>query len=87
MKRVACHLLYFPSGESRILRIIDLDASGLYAGDVPLDGEKAGVLWLGGVCVLLPQGMEPRPGESVAGILTRAWRGYGEKSLRLWQAC
>ena len=64
--------------------VVTTDSRGVYVSRSFLSGESPGVSWMGGVGVLLPAAVCPRPGDSVASILEKA--GGASAPWRLWKA-
>ena len=83
----ACHRLYFPDGTFRAFRVVGVDGDGCYAGDAPLEGEQAGVAWIGGCCLLCPEGRLLRAGSTLAEACRPASCGDVSPRWWLWQAC
>ncbi len=90
MKRFACHRLYFFTGEVHDYSICEVDDKGSFLACYPFSEEPAGVVWLGGVCVLLPKEIEPRSGDSLYDLLGKSRRALpmkGNNQFFMWKAC
>ena len=72
MRLLAFHKVLRPAGEAASYRVIQLDETGRYAGDYPLTEERAGVEWIGGLCLLLPDGCCPQSGKCLSEVLADA---------------
>lgn len=86
MSHFGCHLLYFPSGNVLSFRIVEINKEGFYQSHCPMTGERPGVVWLGGVCMLLPEDVVPQSGCSVQDCLQELSKHTNHKPLRLWKA-
>lgn len=86
MSYFGCHLLYFPSGDVLPFRVVEINPKGFYQSQCPMMGERPGVVWLGGVCMLLPEKFIPQPGSSVQECLQTLSEHTGHRPLRLWKA-
>lgn len=72
MRLLAFHRLIRFSGGAASYRVVCVDENGRYAGDFALTEERAGVEWIGGVGLLLPDGYHPQAGKSIADVLVDA---------------
>ena len=86
MKRFACHRLYVPGGTVFRHCIVCVADDGCYAGTLPLEGERAAVEWVGGVCVACPEGVVPLPQSTVTEVC-RGFLGAKEGRCWVWKAC
>ena len=82
----AFHLVYDASGCAFHLHVVETDAAGLVLSHHPLRGEEARVSWMGGVCVMLPDDVEPMRGESIGEALRRG-QCVVQRRKRAWIAC
>ena len=83
-RRYACHRLLCPSGDEWTMPTVTLDGAGRVVAVAPLQGEEAGTMWTGGVCVLLPEGVEPHRGETLRSVLERARNCDRHATQYLW---
>lgn len=87
MKRFAFHRVYGLSDGWSGMAVVELGEDGLYCSHYVLTEESPAVIWVGGVGVLLPQGIVPRPGDSICLLLEAAVAQGDTGRLRLWSAC
>lgn len=81
----AFHRVYDACGGAFRLCVVETDDAGFAVSLHPLRGEEAGVSWLGGAAVLLPEEVVPMKGESIEDVLRRGQRA--EQGRRVWRAC
>lgn len=86
MRRFAFHRVYgLPDGLPGLV-VVEVGEDGFYQSHFVLTGERSSVVWVGGVGVLLPEGVVPCRGDSVAALLGVMAPVAPSRRLRLWSA-
>lgn len=66
------------------MQTVELDGHGFCLVCRPMQSETSATVWLGGVCILLPEGVQPVCGETLQDVQGRVARASGEKNVCLW---
>lgn len=69
------------------MQVAELDDSGHVQACHPMEAELPFISWLGGVCLLLPESVVPRNGESFHEICARIPQDANQVPLCLWRLC
>ena len=87
LKQVAFHKVYWPTGDVTRMTVVVLAEDGRYQSHYTLSGERASVVWKGGVGMLLPTATVPQARDSIAALCQKAQADGGACGLYLWSAC
>lgn len=87
MSRYACHRLIAPLHRRKELpmQTMEIDDGGFFHSCVPMEKETAQTVWLGGICVLLPENIVPVCGETLRELSERAERNQESSLFCLWK--
>ena len=67
------------------MQTVELDDGGFFRSYAPMEKETAQTIWLGGICVLLPERMVPVCGETLRELSERAERNQESSLFCLWK--
>lgn len=66
------------------MQIVELDVHGFCLARRPMEAETSATVWLGGVCILLPEEVCPEKGEALQDLLGRVGLPACEDNICLW---
>ena len=87
MRRLAFHRVHWPSGKFAVMQTVEVDFCGYYRLHYSLKEETPATEWVGGVCMLLPDGIMPQAGDTIAALQHKVCVSeLHDAALGVWKA-